>query len=99
MTHHWLMSFKGGIELFSNNWKAMGVGQLVYFLFLGGGGESASGGAKGDGGESALELGVVVVYFLFFGGGGESASGGAKGDGGESALSWVLLLSTFFFWG
>ena len=31
------------------------------------GGESASGGAKGDGGESALELGVVVVTF-FLGG-------------------------------
>ena len=59
---------------------------VVYFLFLGGGGESASGGAKGNGGESALELGVLS----FFGGrGGESASGlgvlSSAGNGGESA--------------
>ena len=54
-------------------------------LLLWAGGESASGcvcvvfcgewrrvsfrGAKGNGGESALELGVVVVYFLFLGAG------------------------------
>ena len=59
--------------------------------------ESACGGAKGDGGESALELGVVVVYFLFFWGGAESASGGRRGM--EVIWSWVLLLSTFFFLG
>ena len=45
-------------------------------LFFWAGGESASGAAKGEGGESALELGVVVVCFLFLGRrGGESASG------------------------
>ena len=61
------VSFQGG----EGEWGrvSFGVGVVVvYFLFLGGGGESASGGAKGNGGESALELGVVVVYFLFFGG-------------------------------
>ena len=43
---------------------------LFTFFFWGARGESASGGAKGNGGESALELGVVVVYFLFSGAGG-----------------------------
>ena len=65
----------------------------------GNGGESASGGAKGDGGESALELGVVVVYFLFWGARGESASGGAKGNGGESALELGVVVVYFLFSG
>ena len=43
---------------------------LSTFFFRGARAESASGGAKGNGGESALELGVVVVYFLFSGAGG-----------------------------
>ena len=42
---------------------SFGVVCVVYFLFLGARGESASGGAKGDGGESALGV-------SFFGGGG-----------------------------
>ena len=45
-------------------------------------GESASGGAKGDGGESALELGVVVVYFLFLGGEGRVSFRGGEGEWG-----------------
>ena len=51
--------------------RGMGASQLwswvlllSTFFFWGARGESASGGAKGNGGESALELGVVVVYRL-----------------------------------
>ena len=51
---------------------------LSTFFFRGARGESASGGAKGNGGESALELGVKLLLllstFFFRGRGGESAS-------------------------
>ena len=42
---------------------------VVYFLFWGAGGESASGAAKGEGGESALGETVAVVACFFLGGG------------------------------
>ena len=43
---------------------------LSAFFFLGGGGPVSFRAVKGEGGESALELGVVVVCFLFLGAGG-----------------------------
>ena len=43
---------------------SFGVACVVYFLFLRARGESASGGAKGDGGESALELCVLSTFFF-----------------------------------
>ena len=74
---------------------------LCVLSSAGDGGESASGGRRGDGGASALELGVVVVYFLFFGGGGESALELGVvvvyflflGGGGESASGLGVLSS------
>ena len=58
-------------------------------------------GAKGDGGESALD-------FLFSGAGVSQLPGGARGEsapvgeggmGASQLWSWVLLLSTFFLRG
>ena len=45
---------------------------------------SFRGGRRGKGGESALELCVMLSSAFFLGGrGGESASGAAKGEGGR----------------
>ena len=61
---------------------------------------SFRGGEGGAGGQSALELGVVVVCFLFLGGRGASQLPGFEGGRGASQL-WklLLLLSAFFFGG
>ena len=64
---------------------------LSSVFFWGDGGQSASGAVKGDGGESALELGGgVVVGFFFRGDGGQSASGAVKGDDLSQLWSCVL---------
>ena len=55
---------------------------------------------RGNGGESALELGVVVVCFLFLGGRGASQLPGVqKGNGGESALGLGVVVVCFLFLG
>ena len=73
---------------------------LSAFFFWGGGGPVSFRAVKGEGGESALELCVLLSSSA--GNGGESASGGAKGEC-ESALELgvklLLLLSAFCFWG
>ena len=49
--------------------KGMGASQLWWWcrlsFFRGDGGQSASGAVKGEGGQSALELGLFVVCFCF----------------------------------
>ena len=61
---------------------------VVCFLFWGGRGRgSASGGARGDGGESALEC-VLSSAFFFWGGRGKKIQ---KGD-----LKELKIISVFF---
>ena len=69
----------------------------------GNGGESASGGAKGEC-ESALELGVKLLLllsaFFFWGGGGPVSFRAVKGEGGASALELgVVVVVCFLFLG
>ena len=55
---------------------------LSTFFFWGAGVSQLPGVRRRDGGESALELGVVVVYFLFFGAGVSQLPGGRRGGWG-----------------
>ena len=72
----------------------MGASQLWSWVVV-----SSSVFFRGDGGESALELGGGVVGFFFRGDGGQSASGCEGGMGASQLWSWVVVSSVFFFGG